>query len=174
MSIKALPWWQQVLVGAIVTMAILVPALRASPTPKSSQPIRFSHRVHMHLGDIECTTCHVSADRGPYATIPTSSTCIGCHGEQRSKDPEEGKVRAFAAAGQGIPWIQMNRLPGHVYFDHRAHVRWGKLQCAECHGDMASAEEPVTKSQIGSLKMKRCVGCHVERHVRADCTTCHK
>jgi menaquinone reductase, multiheme cytochrome c subunit len=174
MPTKVLALWQQVLVAVVVAVAILVPTLRSSSGAHATQPIRFSHKVHMSVGDTECTTCHIGADRGPYATLPTSSTCLGCHREPRGTNPEEPKVRAFASTEAGIPWVQVNRLPGHVYFDHRAHVRWGKLDCAECHGDMKVADEPVTKSQITSLQMKRCIGCHHQRNVRTDCVTCHK
>ncbi len=143
------------------------------PEPELEQPIRFNHKLHI-AQDMECTNCHEGAESQPHATIPTVDKCMECHSEALSKSPEEVKVRVYGAAGTDIPWIRVNRLPGHVYFSHRAHVKWARLECATRHGDMKTRETPVTASQIDSLKMQRCIGCHRDRGARTDCLTCHK
>jgi c(7)-type cytochrome triheme protein len=92
-----------------------------------------------------------------------------------TKKPEEKRVRTeYWDAGREMAWVRVNRLPGTVYFSHAAHVAYGKMDCRECHGDMAQAAEPVTSSQIEGLDMGRCMACHRERSVGADCFTCHK
>ena len=137
------------------------------------QPIAFNHKRHLAEG-LSCKDCHKRAETGPHATIPPVKACMLCHSEAKGTDPEEAKVRAFAEAGHDIPWIQVNRLPGHVYFSHAAHVGYAKMDCAECHGDMKDRTEPVTVSQIGHLTMDRCMTCHQSKGVSLDCLRCHK
>lgn len=138
-----------------------------------TQPIRFNHKLHV-AQDMECTACHEGSDSKPHATLPVLDKCMECHSEALSDDPEEEKVRAHAGAATEIPWIRVNRLPGHVYFSHRAHVKWAELACARCHGEMAERETPVTSSQIDSLTMAQCIGCHRAKGAGTDCLTCHK
>jgi hypothetical protein len=160
------------LLGMLVIMAAIGGLARAELGGNAVQPIAFSHKVHMEQ-QMDCATCHEHVERSPKATLPSNDICLGCHEDPRGKNPEEPKVRELAAQGP-IPWVRVNRLPGHVYFSHRAHVTWGKLDCTQCHGNMAEATAPVTQSQIGHLTMSTCIGCHKERQVRTDCVTCHK
>ncbi|HTL51054.1 MAG TPA: cytochrome c3 family protein [Planctomycetota bacterium] len=137
------------------------------------QPIRFDHARHMKE-DMKCNQCHTGVDNSPYATLPPIRTCLLCHKEAKGTDPEEAKIREYAKNGTPIPWVQVNRLVGHVYFSHGMHVKVGKLDCKECHGEMAQADQPVGRSQIGHLTMDRCMECHEEKHVNQECLTCHK
>ena len=51
----------------------------------------------------------------------------------------------------------------------RPHIRAG-VNCAECHGDVASMEAAV---QVESLSMGWCLDCHKEREASRDCLVCH-
>ena len=172
-SLRRRPLMVAALVLVAFGLAVATKARALSTPPVYEQPIRFSHKIHLAKPDVECGACHEGVDEGPYATLPPLDTCIGCHHDPVGKNPEEPRVREFVSAGE-IPWVRVNRLPGHVYFDHRAHVKWGELDCSQCHGNMREAAEPVRSSQISDLKMARCIGCHTERGVRTDCVTCHK
>jgi c(7)-type cytochrome triheme protein len=97
-----------------------------------------------------------------------------CHNEPKGTHPDEPRIRELAAAGREIPWVRVNRLPGHVYFSHEAHVTYAAMDCSECHGPMKQESAPITTSQIGALTMGRCVACHRSRGVRDDCSVCHK
>ena len=143
---------------------------RAAPV---AQPIAFDHKKHLQE-EIACKDCHKQVEEGPYATFPTLKTCLLCHGEAKGKHPDEPKVREYAAKGKEIPWARVNRLVGHVYFSHAAHVRDAKMDCKECHGDMKETSEAVTVSQISHLDMDRCMECHEEKGVSLDCLRCHK
>jgi hypothetical protein len=48
------------------------------------------------------------------------------------------------------------------------------MTCQECHGDMTTLDEPVTRSQITGLDMAACMDCHDERGASNDCLICHK
>ena len=154
------------------------------------QPLEFNHAVHAQE-NISCDDCHSKADEGPHATFPSLKQCLLCHKEategesdesEAAKDPAAAarkrevarKLAVFVKAGNGVPWLTVNRLVGHVYFSHVAHVRFGKMKCEECHGDMSVAKTPPEQSQIENLTMRRCMECHTERGASNDCLTCHK
>jgi len=137
------------------------------------QPIAFDHARH-HAEDLGCLDCHGTAESSPYAALPKIASCLLCHEEPKGDSPEEARVREFAERKEEIPWIQVNRMPGHVYFSHAVHVKLAKMDCAECHGDMSAATAPVSTSQIGHLTMRRCMECHAETGASNDCLACHK
>ena len=137
------------------------------------QPLRFSHAVHAEE-DMACVDCHLRAEDGPYATTPGVATCMLCHEEAQGEDPEEPKVREYAESEQPIPWVRVNRVVGHVYFSHGVHVKLARLDCAQCHGDMAALEQPVTRSQVEWLTMDACMECHERSGASNDCLGCHK
>ena len=170
MALPGITGWR---IARAATALCAAGAAGCAPTPPpATQPIAFSHQIHM-AKDMDCSTCHEHADTSDYATLPSNGVCLDCHQDPVGKNPEEPKVRLLAAKGP-IPWVQVNRLPGHVYFSHRAHVTWGKVECQHCHGDMAKASQPVTQTQIASLDMNACMRCHQKDHAHDDCLTCHK
>ena len=157
--------------SAAIALGLSALGLRRAPEPVE-QPIAFDHARHAE--ELSCLDCHARADEGPYATLPLVSACLLCHAEAQGDHPDEPKIRELAETRGEIPWVRVNRLPGHVYFSHEAHVRWARMECAACHGDMTQATEPVTESQIDDLTMGRCMACHAERGAANDCLACHK
>lgn len=43
------------------------------------QPIKFSHKTHAGVQQIECQYCHDGARRSKHSVIPAANTCINCH-----------------------------------------------------------------------------------------------
>lgn len=136
------------------------------------QPIRFNHALHVEKG-LDCEACHEGALKSEKATLPGIDTCMGCHQEPQSKSAEEEKIRGFARAGQPIPWVQVNRVPAHVFFSHRRHVTLGGMKCAECHGQMEKATSPPVKP-FRLLTMDACIECHEQKRAGTDCNDCHR
>lgn len=146
-----------------------------TPLPVT-QPIQFKHKTHLDekLG-LTCDSCHKGVNEGPHAGIPSVATCIKlCHTDPQGTNPEEPKVREYAARGEAIPWQQANRMAGHVYFSHVGHVKFAKMECKECHGEMKDRTEPVTMSTTHHLTMTACMACHQEKGASNDCLLCHK
>jgi hypothetical protein len=137
-----------------------------------SQPIRYNHSVHIANG-LTCVDCHTGAQDQVHATLPTLDTCMMCHSEAGTDNPEEEKIRQLAAAGQMSPWRKINRLPPHVYFSHRRHVALGKLECSECHGPVETLTEP-RQRPFRPRTMEACLDCHEQRKVDSDCNRCHR
>jgi len=144
-------------------------ALSSSPPP---QPLRFNHAAHITSG-LTCVDCHAGARDAVRATLPTIDTCLMCHGEPMTDNPEEEKIRTAAAAGQELSWTQFSRVPPHVYFSHRRHVILGGLECIECHGPMDTLTEP-PRRPFRPITMDSCLSCHQRRKLRNDCNDCHR
>jgi len=174
-----------ILLGPLVALALLVSCDKTTEIssvvnqaltrqPPVTQPLAFDHAAHIKAEDMDCKDCHKFASKSPYATLPLLKDCKDCHSEAQGKSPEEPKVREYLDSNKEIPWITVNRLPGHVYFSHQAHVGFAEMKCWDCHRDMRKVSKPVSTSDIGYLSMSKCMACHQEKKVNDACTTCHK
>ncbi|MEZ4987909.1 MAG: c-type cytochrome [Saprospiraceae bacterium] len=43
------------------------------------QPIKFSHKTHAGIQQIDCQYCHDGARRSKHSVIPAANTCMNCH-----------------------------------------------------------------------------------------------
>jgi len=131
------------------------------------QPVKFSHKTHAGQNGTECLYCHMPARYGRNAGIPATDICMNCHASvtegSSSGEFEIRKVYTARDSAEPIPWIRINNLPDHVYFNHMAHYKIGKIDCVECHGNV---EEHNRLSQFKELSMKWCLDCHESRRVQ--------
>ncbi|WP_419001846.1 cytochrome c3 family protein [Akkermansia sp.] len=126
------------------------------------QPVRFSHKLH--AGDLKmgCTSCHAAALRSPRTGIPDTKSCLGCHQHILPNSPLIAPLRAAADpqfpgyTGEPVRWVMVNRLSGHAYFNHMAHLNRG-IGCTSCHEDAAGME--VMKAPRDA-RMRWCLDCH--------------
>lgn len=128
------------------------------------QPLQFDHRHHVNDDGIDCRYCHYAVDRSPYAGVPASSLCMGCHAQIWSRSTALAPLRESYFAGRPIVWNRVHVLPGYVYFNHAVHVKKG-VGCAECHGRV---DEMALIFQEKTLTMGWCLECHrdPEPHLR--------
>ena len=144
---------------------------RTGPT----QPIHFSHQIHADTLGMNCLYCHYSADKSPIANLPPVSTCMGCHKLARADRPEIIKLTGYFERGEQVPWVEVYKLPSHVKFNHKRHVRAG-VQCQDCHGPVQTMK---VVYQYSSLKMGWCITCHrqhmndAQNPTTMDCIVCH-
>lgn len=170
------------------------------------QPISFSHALHAGAADdgglaIPCQYCHTAVDKGPHATLPSVSLCMGCHAyvsnietddeeRKQASAAEIQKIRDYCkydgvkCTGESIPWVGVHYLPEHVQFKHHRHVRAG-VQCQECHGPVETMKRVyVTEDTVyrwphslglpaRKLEMGWCLDCHQQRGAWVDCVACH-
>ena len=146
--------------------------LRGSWVRSGPQPIAFNHAKHIATG-LECINCHEGARTQEHATVPPLATCMTCHESAVGNNPEEAKIRAFAAVGREIPWRPVTHVPTHVYFSHRRHVTIAKLECTTCHGSMEKLSAPPL-APAKRLDMNACIACHQTKQARTDCNDCHR
>ena len=139
------------------------------------QPIAFSHQLHAGKLGMDCLYCHYGAEKSAISNIPPVSTCMGCHKIAASDKPEIQKLTGFAERGEPIPWVEVYKLPAHVKYNHKRHIKAG-IACQTCHGPVQ--EMPVIY-QYSSLKMGWCVTCHRQNldhpthPASMDCLVCH-
>ncbi len=131
------------------------------------QPIKFSHRIHAGENGIDCKYCHTTVEHGKSASIPASNLCMNCHvlireGANSGKF-EIAKVVNASETGKPIEWIRIHNLPDHVFFSHAVHVGSGKLDCTQCHGEVAEMD---IMQQHSDLSMGWCVNCHRDTKVK--------
>ena len=141
------------------------------------QPIKFSHALHAGTNKIDCRYCHVGAEKGKSAVIPSMNVCMNCH-----YDVQEGTqygtteiAKIYKSVGfnpenlqyegeqEPVEWVRVHNLPDHVYFNHAQHANVGEIECQTCHGPV---EEMEVLYQYESLSMGWCVNCHRETEVQ--------
>lgn len=139
--------------------------------PTAVQPVEFPHNTHV-AHKVKCTEyCHESVTKGPVAGLPSVNTCMICHEAIAADKPLIQQIAKLSEAGRDLAWQRVYgyTAQAHVRFNHAPHVR-AKLDCATCHGDIAS--QTVAQRNV-DLNMGFCVNCHMERKASNDCLTCH-
>jgi hypothetical protein len=138
--------------------------------PGAPGEVALDHSVHAGQAKIPCLACHVYADKSPVAGLPSGKRCMGCHKFVAKDKPGVKLLAERVEAGEPLRWQRVFSVPDFIYFSHRVHVR-AKVECKECHGDMASAK---TVRQNRPFTMGGCLGCHEKRKANRDCLACHK
>ena len=135
------------------------------------QPVYFSHRIHAGVKEINCRFCHPFVERSQHAGLPPVEKCFFCHEYVIPNHPEILKEKEYYLAKKPVPWVRIFILPDFVFFHHRPHILWAKLDCTNCHGDVKTMDrlKPV-KFQMGF-----CIGCHRKLNANLDCwLACHR
>jgi len=140
--------------------------------PPAVQPIAYNHKAHIDNG-IACEACHETVQKAAAASVPTKDTCMLCHQAAITNSPEEEKVRRYAEKGEEIPWRRIYRVPDHVDFSHRRHVAVARIECAQCHGNVASLTSPASYPLVQQT-MTWCLKCHQAHGATQDCIHCHR
>jgi hypothetical protein len=145
---------RRALAVALVAVVAAILWIAALPPASARQPIEFPHARHQGVG---CAVCHRGVETQARATIPDAAFCAKCH----------------ASLPKTLAWVQVTRIPSHVYFSHQRHVALGKLECASCHGDMRDRTSPPGTAQA-RLVMTTCLNCHRHEGASEDCAACHR
>lgn len=167
--------WGPGLVSLLVLLLLFVAALVLYgvlyPTGMGiSQPIPFSHRVHVHTKKISCLMCHSQVATSARAGIPPLQTCLLCHERIIRTHPYIVKLREHFRQGKPIIWERVNWVPEFVYFNHSVHIIKG-IDCGVCHGDVSRMDRVVPQQEF---QMGFCVECHRRNNATHDCLGCHR
>jgi len=135
------------------------------------QPIFFSHRIHAGVKAIPCQFCHPFTARSQNAGLPSIEKCFFCHKYIIPQHPQILNEWEHFVAKKPVPWVRIFFTPDYVFFHHRPHVGWNKIDCTECHGDIKSRDRLIPVN----FKMGFCVECHRKRKAQLDCwLACHR
>ena len=106
--------------------------------------------------------------------MPNVEVCKRCHEDVVYVSSEKSKLLKYVNAREEIPWQQVHYVPQHVLFSHKRHVVAGKLECSQCHGDVAQVAAPITKPAV-KLDMDACIDCHRKAYRNPnECLMCHR
>lgn len=156
-----------------IAIAAVLFAVCAAWAPSSraqgSQPIAYSHKIHVSTYKIDCRFCHVYAAKAATAGIPSVEKCMSCHRAVAADKPEIRKIAQYRAEKKPIPWSRVTELPEFTYFPHYRMVNAG-VACLTCHPGIDAADAAVQKQEF---TMGFCLKCHRSRGVSIDCWTCH-
>lgn len=153
-----------VLVGAVLLLSLLGVCVyvviwspyRTQVKIPVTQPVPFSHQHHVGGLGIDCRYCHTGVEKGAFAGVPPTHTCMTCHSQLWTEAPLLAPVRESLITGTPLRWKRINNVPDYVYFDHHIHVQKG-VGCVSCHGRVD--EMPLTW-KTETLYMKWCLDCH--------------
>ncbi|MEL6616293.1 MAG: cytochrome c3 family protein [Bacteroidota bacterium] len=120
------------------------------------QPVPYSHAFHAGQLAMDCRYCHNHVEQSPHANIPSTQTCMNCHGQIQTQSEKLLPVRESWATGKPIEWVQVHHLADYAHFSHAAHVNVG-VSCATCHGRVDQME---VVYQAEPLSMGWCLECH--------------
>mgnify|MGYP001401631446 CR=1 FL=1 len=130
------------------------------------QPVPFSHKIHVEQLGMDCRYCHSFVEVASHSNVPTTQTCITCHGSGKvqSDNPKLTAVVNSWESGNPVQWNRIHQVPDYAYFNHAVHVNRG-VSCYSCHGDV-SAMEVVYQHEPQSMAW--CLECHraPENHLR--------
>ena len=143
-----------------------------SVRPKPVQPLDFPHKIHTEDIAVSCTDCHVGVTKGAVAGIPGVNVCISCHADIGDpNDPRIIMIRDYAKRGEDLPWQRVYGFldESHIRFNHAPHIR-AKVDCATCHGDVASM---TVAERVVNHTMGFCIECHKTKQASNDCLVCH-
>lgn len=147
-----------------------VVARQTSGATGPEQPLPFSHKLHLSRG-LECRLCHEMPEPGDAATLPATSTCMGCHATVRKDSPAIVQLASLHQASQPVPWKRVYAVPSYVFFSHKAHVSEGGVECEACHGPVREME---VMQKVRDTSMASCTECHQERGAPTGCDVCHE
>ncbi len=154
-----------ILMGTFLYLLYLWPESRLGP----KQPIAFSHRVHAGVKQIQCRFCHPYVGRSTFPGMPPVEKCLYCHRYVIPDHPEIRKEHQYFNSGTSIPWVKVNYLPEHVFFNHERHIK-KEIECEACHG----AVKNMDRLKKTTFQMGFCVECHREKEAPLDCwLACH-
>ncbi len=139
------------------------------PVAVAPQPIPFSHRKHIAIGQT-CLDCHAGATEKDSAGLPSTELCMACHETIKAQSPEIKKLAEAHRRGEKVKWVRVYRIPDFVFFSHANHTKAG-VQCQECHGAVEKRDRLMKEV---STSMVACMNCHAARKAPTGCTACHQ
>lgn len=158
--------WRQ---GHLPIRLMLLACVAVLPT-SAQQPVQFQHQKHIAL-TMGCIDCHVTAESGSAATLPSIRRCMACHELDASDNPALKRLAEFAKQRQEVPWVRIYKFgpSAFVKFQHAPHALAG-IECSRCHGDVAT----MSVAQLAvEHNMGTCLSCHRDNNASDDCSVCH-
>ena len=110
--------------GVVVVCGLLFGAcytVLKHPQPITRPPDNAYYAEHPYQG--RCTDCHVDAETGARAGMPTMDACLLCHdAEAEAELPREKTPQGFVLPGDEEPtWTRATMTPAPTTLPHERH-----------------------------------------------------
>ncbi|MBC8405160.1 MAG: cytochrome c3 family protein [Planctomycetes bacterium] len=157
----------------LTACAFLMPS---APPVVEGRVASFPHDVHVDDEvALDCIECHMDAEDGPMAGMPTLDMCWACHEEATQKDkPLEAQLVGFVLPSDvEATWSTVTRAAIDSNFSHQTHLEAG-TDCLDCHIGVDQADQVDWDWHIS---MDQCINCHEHSDGLAptdDCKACHQ
>ncbi len=157
----------------LTACAFLMPS---APPVVEGRVASFPHDVHVDDEvALDCIECHMDAEDGPMAGMPTLDMCWACHEEATQKDkPLEAQLVGFVLPSDvEATWSTVTRAAIDSNFSHQTHLEAG-TDCLDCHIGVDQADRVDWDWHIS---MDQCINCHEHSDGLAptdDCKACHQ
>jgi cytochrome c7-like protein len=148
----------------IITLFAFCGLLISNSTQSSE--LKFSHNYHVVEEELECATCHESANQsvsGKDNLLPSMETCADCH------DIEDDNNCTLCHSDVDNP-REVTRIEDYsAKFNHQAHLNNG-LNCNDCH---AAVNQKTNVEPFELPNMVFCMDCHNQQSAANECSNCH-
>lgn len=149
---------------------------------KNSEPVVFSHKVHLAKYNNNCKVCHNAIfnlskpTRYTMADMEKTKSCGACHTGVKAFSVADDKscVKCHAGKPRNVEY----KVPGagKTVFSHYTHLAKTDNKCRACHSKIITGRDGrVTMEQME--KGKTCGACHDGKKaftVAGNCGTCHQ
>jgi hypothetical protein len=154
----------------LATVAAAAACLLIEPGGGEDLGPRFNHALHGEEAGLECASCHLGAGTADLAGMPVLRQCQLCHAGMDEEKPPKLQAAWFFDE-QGVRSAGVTLQSDEIVFSHRLHVADHGLDCADCHGDVASSTAIPADARV---TMAECMDCHSRAERPNDCAECHR
>ena len=150
---------------------------------KNSEPVVFSHTLHLKKYNNNCKICHDaifnlrSKKRFTMAEMEKTKSCGACHSGMRAFSVASEKDCSRCHSGKPRDISYNVKGLGTTVFSHATHIAKTGGSCKGCHNSsvITGKEKAVTMAEME--KGRTCGSCHNGKRafaVTANCGNCHK
>ena len=142
---------------------------RKAPT----QPIEFSHEIHVGKLNLQCLFCHETADKSTFAGVPSVQKCMELPHRRQDRQPGDPEAHQVLER-QGADALESRA--SHSHSQSRLLLAQAPHRRPACSASTVTDSSPRWRSvrQVKSFKMGWCVSCHEANHAPTDCVICHR
>ena len=152
----------------VAFLVILIPLIATGSEGDAKIPVKLSHRIHMSLENIECSTCHIGSEESLVSEdllLPLKENCASCHD---LKAPDKCGVCHIGSNPEEFIGYQVETPK--LLFNHKYHTVERNMPCFLCHGDIEN-HDVSTKADMPP--MTTCFNCHDDISAPSECSWCH-
>ena len=153
---------------SIALIITFIPLTADGSEGDAKNPVKLSHRIHMAIENIGCSTCHIGSGESLVSEdilLPLKENCAYCHD---LKAPDKCSVCHIGSNPEEFIGYQVETPK--LLFNHKYHTVERNMPCFLCHGEIEN-HDVSTKADMPP--MTTCFSCHDDISAPSECSWCH-